>query len=370
MIRVFEPKVTFSDKLSILKTLSNKEISGSSSIVKKFESQLADTFNRKYAVSLSNGSVALDVAFQLLDLKKGDEVILPSFTIVSCLSAVIRTGATPVFCEIDSQSWNMNLENVKRKWNKKTKAVLIVHTYGLPAEAKKIKEFCIEKNIYCIEDAAEAHGQSDENILCGSFGDLSTLSFYANKHISTGEGGAVLTDSSDFDSRLRQMINLDFQTEERFKHENMFWNYRLGGLQAALGSSQIKNLEKTIIHKENQGQNYQNLLHDYQDILQLPLKQIRKSKNQYWVFGVVIKKEGIRNSVIRQMYSNEIETRPFFFPLHMQPFLRSINLNIEDELYETERIGFNGLYLPLGSHISFRKQKYIVKSLIESIQSI
>ena len=109
------------------------------------------------------------------------------------------------------------------------------------------------------------------------------------------------------------MINLDFQTEERFKHENMFWNYRLGGLQAALGSSQIKNLEKTIIHKENQGQNYQNLLHDYQDILQLPLKQIRKSKNQYWVFGVVIKKEGIRNSVIRQMYSNEIETRPFFF---------------------------------------------------------
>ena len=232
MIRVFEPKVTFSDKLSILKTLSNKEISGSSSIVKKFESQLANTFNRKHAVSLSNGSVALDVAFQLLDLKKGDEVILPSFTIVSCLSAVIRTGATPVFCEIDSQSWNMNLENVKRKWNKKTKAVLIVHTYGLPAEAKKIKEFCIEKNIYCIEDAAEAHGQSDENILCGSFGDLSTLSFYANKHISTGEGGAVLTDSSDFDSRLRQMINLDFQTEERFKHENMFWNYRLGGLQA------------------------------------------------------------------------------------------------------------------------------------------
>ena len=282
MIRVFEPKVTFSDKLSILKTLSNKEISGSSSIVKKFESQLANTFNRKHAVSLSNGSVALDVAFQLLDLKKGDEVILPSFTIVSCLSAVIRTGATPVFCEIDSQSWNMNLENVKRKWNKKTKAVLIVHTYGLPAEAKKIKEFCIEKNIYCIEDAAEAHGQSDENILCGSFGDLSTLSFYANKHISTGEGGAVLTDSSDFDSRLRQMINLDFQTEERFKHENMFWNYRLGGLQAALGSSQIKNLEKTIIHKENQDKIIK-ICYRLPRYFTTTIEANSKSKNQYWV---------------------------------------------------------------------------------------
>ena len=141
MIRVFEPKLNFKDYISVLKTLYQNNISGTSPIVEKFEKHLAQAFEMDDAVSLSNGSVALEMAFRSLDLKEGDEVIVPSFTIISCLSAILRTGATPIFCDVDQISWNMTLDNVTNKYSNNTKAILMVHTYGLAAEAEKIRNF-------------------------------------------------------------------------------------------------------------------------------------------------------------------------------------------------------------------------------------
>ena len=177
MINVFEPTLTFVDKFAVVKSLIKQDISGTSPVVKEFENETAKVFDRKYAVSVSNGSVALDVALQLLNLKKGDEVIVPSFTIISCLSAILRTGATPVFCDVDINSWNMSVDEVEKNFTPKTKAVLMVHLYGLVADASKIMKFCQEKNILLVEDAAEAHGQVEGNKKCGSFGDISTMSF-------------------------------------------------------------------------------------------------------------------------------------------------------------------------------------------------
>ena len=368
LIRVFEPRTTIYDKYSVLKTLTKNNISGTSPVIQEFETNFASRFNRKYGVAVSNGSVALDIAFKSLNLKENDEVILPSHTIISCLSAVIRTNATPVFCDVDPISWNMTLDNVKAKISQNTKAILMVHTFGLPAQAEEIEEYCNENKIFLIEDSAEAHGQSYKDQLCGSFGDISTFSFYANKHITTGEGGIVLTDSKQYYETLLQLRNLDFRSSERFKHENLFWNYRMGGLQASLGLSQIKSLERTIKLKRKQGNFYQSLLENYKDTVQTQPDFYYQKPNHYWVFGIVLKTDNIRDELISLMFNNGIETRPFFWPLHLQNALPN-KFKIKHDLPISENLGKNGLYLPLGSHIKEKDQNYIVEQINEFLKN-
>ena len=371
MIRVFEPRITLKDKFSVIKTLFKNNISGTSPVVSEFEELSSKKFNRKYAVAVSNGSVALDVAFQSLKLDKEDEVILPSHTIISCLSAVIRANAKPVFCDVDINTWNMTLEDVKKSVTEKTKAVLMVHTFGLPSEATAIEKYCIDNGIFLIEDSAEAHGQVEGGKVCGSFGDISTFSFYANKHITTGEGGLVVTDSEEIYNSIKQMRNLDFTNTNRFKHQNLYWNYRISGLQAALGISQISNLEKVIAKKRNQGLNYQKLLSEYTGHITLPLDTIEnKLENHYWVFGVLLKDEGIRDKLINNLHEDGIETRPFFWPLHLQPALKHKMNDKVISLPNSEKLGNDGLYLPLGNHINYSVQKKIVEKLITNIDKL
>jgi perosamine synthetase len=369
MIQVFKPSLTLNDKLSVLKAMYRNSISGTSPSVKEFEDSLRMSFNTKYVSTVSNGSAALDLSLQVLNLNENDEVVVPSHTIISCLSAILRGNAKPVFCDVDKNTWNMKLIDIEKVVTKKTKAVLMVHTYGLPTEAKQIKEYCKSKNLILIEDAAEAHGQTESGQLCGSFGDISTFSFYANKHITTGEGGAVLTNSEVFYEKINKMRNLDFNNKERFKHEHLYWNYRMGGLQAALGVSQSKQLHKTIKNKIKQGSYYQKLLSEYQDIVQLPLIEHNGSQNHYWVFGLIIKKDNIRDKVMETLKEMNIETRPFFWPLHLQPALPQNYREPSNSLPISENIGKNGLYIPLGKHVSKKDQEYIVKQLIEAINS-
>ena len=370
MIKVFEPNISFQDIFKVLQNLAKKNISGSSPVIQDFENKLSDLFSRNYAVSVTNGSVALDLSFQLLNLNDGDEVIVPSHTIISCLSAIVRSKAVPIFCDIDKKSWNMTAEHVEKLISDKTKAVLLVHTFGLPSEAKKIKQLCKDYNLKLIEDSAEAHGQYESGIKCGNFGDISTFSFYANKHITTGEGGALLTDSEEIYLKALQMRNLDFNSTERFKTENLYWNYRLSGLQASLGLSQIKKMKKTIDLKIKQGNYYTELLKDYDELFQLPLKENNGSLNHYWVYGVVLKKENIRDNLMEDLFKAGIETRPFFWPLHLQPSLPKIFSKLNNELPNSEYIGKNGLYIPLGSHVSKKMQKKIVQQLITKAESI
>jgi len=366
-IPVFEPFISLSDNLSVLKSLLKKNISGSSSPVKKFEDQFSKFHSRNYGIGVTNGSVALDLAFASLDLEEGDEVILPSHTIISCLASIVRNNGTPVFCDVNSETWNMTLDNVKKVTTKNTKAVLMVHTFGLPADAINISNFCNENNIYLIEDAAEAHGQTLENKRCGSFGDISTFSFYANKHVTTGEGGMVLTDSKNLFKKISQMKNLDF-SQKRFQHNNLYWNYRLGGLQASLGLSQLKKLDKIIEIKKKQGRIYFDLLKTHNNLFKLQSSRINDSENHYWVFGVLLKKENIRDTVIDNLLKKGIETRPFFYPLHLQNALPQKFRNKSVDLKISENLGNNGLYIPLGRHINFSKQKFIVETLIETVK--
>lgn len=368
MIPVFEPDITNKDIESVIVALQRKDISGSSSTVSKFEEEFKISINRKYCLAVSNGSVALDLSLQSLQLEENDEVILPSFTIVSCLSAVLRTKAKPVFCDVDSNSWNMTFEQVKEKVTKKTKAVIMVHTYGLTSDAMEIRDFCKDRGLYLVEDASEAHGQMYEGEPCGSFGDISTFSFYANKHITMGEGGIVATNSAEVAETIRRMRNLDFNSNKRFYHEQMYWNYRLSGLQAALGLSQLSNLSNTIIDKQRQAANYDKLFQDSLDCVQLPLKRHKNIENHYWVYGILLKNKFNRDDLISKLLSNGIETRPFFWPLHLQPFLQKFESSI-DELSVSERISKEGLYLPLGKSLKKSQQEFIVNSILKIIKA-
>ena len=368
MIRVFEPKLNLGDYFSVLSTLYKNNISGSSPIVSQFEQKLSNEFDRDEAIALSNGSVALDIAFEILNLQEDDEVIVPAFTIISCLAAIVRSGARPVFCDVDPVSWNMRIDDVESKFTPQTKAVLMVHTYGLASDAVEIRDFCSDKNIYLIEDAAEAHGQIINKEKCGSFGDISTFSFYANKHITTGEGGAILSDNSEFIKKGRQLINLDFNNTERFKHNNLYWNHRISGLQAALGISQINGLEKVIKKKINQGRIYEKLLEDYKDIISIQPSTFKGVDNHYWVFGILLKKEGIRDKLIKELLNEGIETRPFFWPLHLQNALPKKFFQKDLKLESSENLGRNGLYIPIGNHISEADQRRIIKVLLNKIK--
>ncbi len=367
-IPVFKPSLSIQNKYDVIRSTFRSEISGTSPIVIEFEQDLSKKFERKNVVAVSNGSVALELALRSLDLNEGDEVILPSFTIISCLSAVLRCGATPVFCDVDPLTWCMTFDEMKQKVTMKTKAVLLVHTYGLPAEVLEIEKFCIDNNIFLIEDAAESHGISVGERPCGSFGKISTMSFYANKHITAGEGGAIMTDDDDIFQKLLQMRNLDFKSDSRFQHENLYWNYRLGGLQAALGKSQIKNLEKTIKFKILQGNYYQDLLSDNLNLIQLPLKETQNSLNHYWVFGILIQKPNIRDKVTNELNKLNIQTRPFFWPLHKQEALPEKYKNVEETLKVSEKLGNDGFYIPMGQHVTKKIQEYICENILEIIK--
>jgi perosamine synthetase len=365
-IPVFSPTIDEDDIKSVTNALRRGEISGASNIVLEFEEKFAESLGRTYAISVSNGSVALDLAFELLNLVPGDEVILPSFAIISCLSPILRSGATPIFVDCDPNTWVATEDEIIENITSRTKAVLIVHTYGIPVQIQKLLSLCDEQGILLIEDAAEAHGLSSRSGICGTLGDISTFSFYANKHITTGEGGMIVTDDKALASKARLLRNLAFQKERRFFHEDLGWNYRLGGLQAALGISQLDKLNKTIEQKQKQGLIYTESLESSFKKLQIPVLKSEEATNNYWVYGVVLK-SGIREVVTESLIRKGIETRPFFFPLHQQPILMKFDIRVDSEFPNSERIGKNGFYLPMGSHVTPDDQEFIVNSLISLI---
>ena len=367
VINVFKPTISLTNIYFVLRALLRNEISGSSKEVKKFENNLMLQFDRKYCVAVTNGSAALDVALQLLKLKKGDEVIVPAFTIISCLSAITRSGATPVFCDVNLDTWNMQLSDIKKVYSKNTKAVLMVHTYGLTAQALEIEQFCKKNNLYLVEDAAEAHGQTVNGRKCGTFGDISTLSFYANKHITSGEGGALMFDDEALQSKARKMINLDFDNTQRFVHKNLYWNHRLSDIQAALGNSQIRQIDNTIRLKKIQGKEYIKLFDKYNLNLQTPLISTDLSENHFWVFGIVLGNDYDRDELLKKLYNLNIETRPFFWPLNEQPAISNL-IDTPNTTPNSAKIGKQGFYIPMGRHINKKTQKRIVLAIKDCLE--
>lgn len=349
MIPVNRPLLDGNEKKYLCECIDTGWISSEGPFVKKLEAGFAALVGRKHGVAVSNGSVAIDVAIAALRIGPGDEVILPTFTIISCVSAIVRAGATPVVVDCDSATWNLDPQLVAAKITPRTKAILVVHIYGLPVDMDPILELARKHNLFVIEDAAEEHGQTYRGRKVGSFGQISTVSFYPNKHITTGEGGMVLTDDDELVSRCRELRNLCFGTERRFIHEELGWNFRMSNLQAAIGVAQLERIEQFLLKKRQIGRWYNEMLAGHPH-LQLPVPRTEYADNIYWVYGVVLDERvpfEAREAIAR-MKVRGVETRHFFWPIHEQPALRRLGQFTNEHCPHAERIARRGFYLPSG----------------------
>ena len=343
--------------------ISSSWVGSDGNYVKSFEREVAKYVGRKFAVSCTNGSSALDMAIHASNLKKGDEVLMPNFTIISCAQYFILRGIKPIFLDCNQRTFNINVDDIKKYITKKTKAILVVHIYGLTVDMDPLLNLAKEYNLKVIEDAAEVFGNKYKNKYCGSFGIMSTLSFFPNKHITTGEGGMVLTDDKTIYEKLKKYRNLYF-TEDRFIHEEFGHNYRMTNLQAALGLAQMECIDKNLKKKINIGKNYNKMLATSSSLI-LPLAETDYCKNIYWVYPIVIKNSKInKKKFISYLSSKGIGTRPFFFPMNLQPVVKKYGikqpgLNVSKRLYDS------GFYIPSGLALSYEEQEYIAGCLLK-----
>jgi len=348
-IPVNEPLLDGNEKKYLDECIDTGWISSEGPFVKKLEEQFAARIGRRFGVAVSNGSVALDAVVVALGIGAGDEVILPTFTIISCAAAIVRAGAVPVVVDCDPLTWNMDVSLIERKITPLTKAIMVVHIYGLPCDMDPILALADRHGLKVIEDAAEMHGQTYKGRPCGSFGKISTFSFYPNKHVTTGEGGMIVTDDEALAERCRSLRNLCFQVKKRFIHEELGWNLRMSNLQAALGVAQLERLDEFVERKRMMGTRYRELLNELPGV-QLPVAATDFAKNIYWVFGLVLKNDVPFDAeeVMRRMGELKIGTRPFFWPMHEQPVFHKMGLFQDTRCPVAERIARRGFYVPSG----------------------
>tara|TARA_B100000902_G_scaffold314235_1_gene304932 strand:- start:9437 stop:10546 length:1110 start_codon:yes stop_codon:yes gene_type:complete len=362
MIPVSRPLFIGNEKKYINECVDSTWI-GQGEFNERFEKSFAEYIGKSYAISVSNGSVALDLCLKGLNLKKGDEVIVTNFTIISCISSIIRCGAEPVLVDIDSSSWNIDTSKIEEKISPKTKAIMAVHIYNLPVNMDKINELCIKHNLILIEDAAEQIGQTYKKKMVGSFGDVSCFSFYSNKNITCGEGGMILTDSKDLYEFYKTNRNLGFG-EKRFIHNYLGFNYRMTNMQAAIGLAQLEKIEYLINIRKEIGRYYSNELSSYKEIIYYP-PEIDEfgNENIYWVFAIRINDSINLNfeDVKDRLSKRGIEIRPFFYPLNMQPVFA--DKFSKEQFPNSINMYDKGFYIPCGNGITMKEAKFVVKEL-------
>ena len=368
VIPVNEPLLPGNELKYIQDCINTAWISSAGKYIDRFETEWAAYCGRKHGVAVANGTVALELAVSVLNLPPGGEVILPSFTIVSCLEAVLRNGLKPVLVDCDPETFCMDVEEVQRKINEKTVAIMPVHIYGHPVNMEVILKLASEHDLKVVEDAAEAHGAEclvqGKWRRCGSFGDVSTFSFYANKNITCGEGGMVLTDDDDLAELLRNRRNLCFSRKQRFLHEDRGWNFRLTNMQAAIGCAQLENIDDFIKRKLEMASKYNQGLRD----LPLRIPHVEPwARTSVWMYAVVLDDTVPFDATefATRLMDCGVQTRPFFLGMHEQPVYRNKGF-FKGELYPvTERISQRGLYLPSGQAITNNQIEKVIDAVRE-----
>ncbi len=369
-IPVNQPVLDGNEKAYLMRCIETGWISSEGPAVGEFEQKMAARVGRSHGIAVSNGSTALDLAVRALGLPEGSEVIMPAFTIISCAAAVVRSGLIPVLVDAEPKTWNMDVAAIEGRLTSKTKAIMVVHIYGLPTDMAPVLDLAAKHGLRIIEDAAEMHGQTYRGKACGSFGDVSVFSFYPNKHITTGEGGMILTDDPQLAERCRSMRNLCHSLSRRFVHEELGFNYRLTNLQAALGLAQLEHLDRSVANKRHMGAFY-NAHFQGMAGLELPPSRTDYAENIYWVYGMVLA-DGVRldaDQVMRQLAERRVGTRPFFWGMHEQPVFRKMGLFDGERHPVTERIARRGFYVPSGLGITEEQQLRVVSAVREALRA-
>jgi len=362
-IPVNKPDLTAADHDAVLSALRAGWVSSEGPQVREFEELFATTFGRKLGVAVSSGTAGLIVAVRALGLGPGDEVLVPALTIISCGQAVVESGATLVPVDCSARDWNARLSDFQARLTPRTKALMLVHLYGLCADLDPILSWAREHNLVVIEDASQAQGLMYRGRPCGSFGDVSVFSLYANKLITTGEGGMILCDSEQIAEECRRLRNLCFDPAKRFWHEELGWNYRLTAMQAALGIGQTQRIPELVRRKRQMGAMYRQAFAALQEFELAPCST-DYAENVYWVFGMVVTPRAsfTREAIVTGLSAQGVGTRTFFYGLHQQPALLARGMT-PITLPTTESLSERGFYLPSGLGLSQDDQAQVIDAV-------
>ncbi len=360
MIPVNQPLINGREKDLLVQCVETGWISSDGPFVKEFENKFANYIGTKHGIAVCNGTAALETALFASGVSSGDEVILPSFTIISCALVIIRLGAIPVLVDVEPETWNMDVNQIEARISSKTKAIMAVHMYGHPVDMDPVLAIAEKHNLVVVEDAAEVHGAEYKGQKCGSIGHVSAWSFYANKIITTGEGGMVLTNDPKMAERAASYRNLCFRSEKRFYHTELGFNFRMTNMQAAIGVAQVERIEEFIQIKRRLGEYYREGLREINGIK----CQIEKpwAKMVYWMYCIELGSKLRMNAefMMKELKKKGIDTRPFFLGLHQQPVLHDLGLFLGEHYPVTERISQQGLYLPSGMALTEKQVDEVV----------
>lgn len=341
MIPIYQPSLNGNEKKYILECLDSGWISSRGAFINKFEKEFEKYLDISFATTVTNGTVALHLALSALGIKSGDEVIVPTFTYVASVNTIVQCGAKPIFVDIDGDSLQVDVKHIKNKISSKTKAIMAVHLYGQACDIEVLRKICDEYNLYLIEDCAEALGSSVNGKKVGTFGDVSTFSFFGNKTITSGEGGMVVSNNKNIMNLCLKLKNQGVVENKRYWHDRIAFNYRMTNLCAAIGLAQLERIEYFINRKREIANLYQELLKN------LPLhvhREIKGTTNTYWLVSIILDENisNHRDYLISYLDNNHIESRPFFYPAHTLPMY--IENNGEYPL--SENFSARGINLP------------------------
>lgn len=364
-IPVCEPLLIDKEKRYVIDCLETNWISSAGKYITSLEEGFSKYCGVSYGAACTNGTTALHLAIRALDIKAGDEVILPSFTMMASLLPILYERATPIFVDAEPDTWNMNPHTIEALITPKTKAIMVVHIYGHSVDMDPIRAIAQKYHLKIIEDAAEAHGALYKNQKVGALGDIACFSFYANKLITSGEGGIVVSPNESLINACKYYRNLAFDSdpEKRFIHEDIGYNYRMTNIQAAIAYAQLEHIEALIERRRRNAKLYTDTLSSL-DWLALPVEK-SWARNVYWMYGVVLKDNApfSMHEIREKLKSKGIDTRRFFFPLHKQPVLKKLGLDHQPNLPISEALWEKGFYLPSGSGLTEDQIAYVCDAL-------
>lgn len=359
-------KIQNSEINNVIDAMKTGWISSAGSYVRQFEENFVKYIGRGFAISTSSGTTALELALKAFGIGYGHEVILPNFSFAGSINSIINVGAKPVVIDINPSTWTIDVNQIKKKISKKTKAIMPVHIYGQPCEMNKIKRIARLNNLFVIEDAAEALGATYKKSKIGFNSDCACFSFYANKTITTGEGGMVIFKNKKNLELANKIKNHGMSNRKFYFHDIIGSNYRMTNIQAAIGVEQLKKIRSLISARKKIFKYYDKKLSKFSFIKLLPKNDW--STNSYWLYTILIEKLGLtrRQKLINNLLKKGIETRPAFYPFSS---MKIYNKYCSGSYKFSEKIAFNSISLPSTS-INQIDQDLIIYNLIEEINSL
>jgi perosamine synthetase len=368
MLPVNQPQLNGREKELLAECIDSGWISSDGPNIKEFEDSFANFVGTDYGVAVSNGTAALEAALFAIEIKEGDEIIMPSFTIISCAIAALRFSAKPILVDIEPVTWNIDVNQIESKISPRTKAIMAVHMYGHPCDLDPILDLAKRYNLKVIEDASQVHGATYKGRMCGSIGDISTFSFYANKILTTGEGGMVMTSDDLLASRLRDYRNLCFRTERRFYHTEIGNNLRMTNMQAAIGIAQLERIDEFVEIKRLNGARYRYHLNQIPGIkLQ---EELPWAKMVYWMYCIELHESTKFNAkkMMAELSIRGVGTRPFFLGLHEQPVFHDKGWYLDEKFPVTEKSSLQGLYLPSSINLTEAQIEFVANQIAEILK--